>query len=84
MSSTNSILNKKSNFYQSPEYIEKNIGKESNIYILGLILHEVFYGYHVIMGIVDSNLSLEIKEKIKDAFYLEKDIDKSIVKNISS
>ena len=26
----------------------------------------------------------EIKEKIKDAFYLEKDIDKSIVKNISS
>ena len=84
LSSTNSILNKKSNFYQSPEYIEKNIGKESNIYILGLILHEVFYGYHVIMGIVDSNLSLEIKEKIKDAFYLEKDIDKSIVKNISS
>lgn len=84
LSSTNSILNKKSNFYQSPEYIEKNIGKESNIYILGLILHEVFYGYHVIMGIIDSNLSLEIKEKIKDAFYLEKDIDKSIVKNISS
>lgn len=84
LSSTNSILNKKSNFYQSPEYVEKNIGKESNIYILGLILHEVFYGYHVITGIIDSNLSLETKEKIRDAFYFEKDIDKSIVKNISS
>ena len=84
LSSTNSMLIKMSNFGQSAGVREKNIGKESNIYILGLILHEVFYGYHVIMGIVDSNLSLEIKEKIKDAFYLEKDIDKSIVKNISS
>ena len=84
LSSTNSSLSKKSSLYQSPEYIEKNIGKESNIYILGLMLYEIFYGYHIITGIIDSSLSLENKEKVREAFYFEKDIDKSIVKYISS
>ena len=74
LSSTNSSLSKKSSLYQSPEYIEKNIGKESNIYILGLMLYEIFYGYHIITGIIDSSLSLENKEKVREAFYFEKDI----------
>lgn len=81
LSSTKSQIAKKSNKYKSPEDEKSSITEKSNIYILGLLLYDLFYAEDIMMGIVDEKLSLEEKMLVKEAFHKSLSIDKNLVLN---
>lgn len=81
LNSTKSTLNKKSGRYRSPEITTKQQSLESNIFILGLLLYDIFYGEDILKGVIDPSLSKKEIMEVQDAFYEGLSIKKSLVFN---
>lgn len=82
LASTKSKLNKKCNRYRSPEITLKSQSLESNIFILGLIFYDIFYGEDILKGVLDPKLNKEYEMgEVQDAFYEGTSIKKELVSN---
>lgn len=79
LSSSYSAVAKKSNSYKSPENVKSTIGMESNIYILGFLFHDIFYGYHILTGLIKENMSLLEQDKVRNAFATGEEIERNLV-----
>ncbi|MGK4198690.1 hypothetical protein [Fusobacterium sp. HC1336] len=84
LNSTKSTLNKKSSRYKSPEITIKQQSLESNIFVLGLLFYDIFYGEDILKGVIDPSLSKKEVMEVQDAFYEGLSIKKSLVFNNKS
>lgn len=85
LTSTNSTYKKKQEMYKTPDK-QENI--KSNIYILGELLYDIFYEYHILDAILDKSC-LEINEnslikrnEIKEKFHSGEFIDIAYLNHI--
>lgn len=98
LSSSKSAIAKKSNKYRAPQVTLKDKNKKSNIYILGLLLYDIFYNQDILTGIINPEISLlesgttnsnlnKLKmkqERINSAFFEERPIDRLQVSYVDS
>lgn len=78
LSSTNSVYKNKTEKYNTPDNEE---GSKSNIYILGELLFDIFYGYHILDGVVPE-FSKGNLIKIKTKFHLEDYLDIALLSHL--
>lgn len=83
LSSTKSLLRKKLNLYKTAEEEKREVSKEANIFILGLLFYDVFYGEHILSEILSKEMNAEEKNSIREAFLKKEPIEKNRVLNVS-
>lgn len=88
LTQTKSILRKKLNKYRTPEnsWANDTISNDSNIFILGMLFYELFYGNYILSDIINEklqNISIFEEYEIKEAFFEDKPVNKDLVTGVS-
>lgn len=81
LNSSKTAMNKKSKRHKSPETTLNEQSLESNIFVLGLLLYDIFYGEDILKDVIDSSLDEVKADRIKDDFFEGNDIEKNLVSN---